>query len=341
MTSRTRPKTGKSAPKKPASEIRVEDGVVQRKSSAEPAPPKSAKSKDSGKAKKPKKPGAKAKAKAKPKKKRAPKKAKRVFTREGADRHELYQLSVQSPEEDCTFFARVYKKLRKKDARHFREDFCGTALNCSEWVKRNAANTAEGFDIDPDPVGWGIERNFVPIGDAARRATIHLKDVREPSVKKPDVRTATNFSYWCFHDRPTMLEYFRAAHADLKKDGIFILDIYGGPDAMKEMVEERAIAEGFTYVWDQVRHSPATGEYRAYIHFHFKDGTKYKRAFRYDWRLWGLPEIIDVLREAGFSGVDTYWEGTASDGETGNGIYRKSARGENCEAWVTYIVAQR
>jgi SAM-dependent methyltransferase len=321
MPPRTRPRKGaQPAPPKPATEIRVEAGVVRRGASAKPnAAPKRASAK----------------------KRKAAKKAKRVFTRAGADRHELYQHSVQSPKEDCAFFARVYRSLRKKDARHFREDFCGTALNCSYWVKRHAKNTAEGFDIDPDPVGWGIEHNFAPLGDRARRCTIHLKDVRVASAKQPDVRTATNFSYWCFHDRPTMLEYFRSAHRDLNKDGIFILDIYGGPDAMKEMVEERKIDEGFTYVWDQVSHEPVTGAYKAYIHFRFKDGTELKRAFRYDWRLWGLPEIVDVLREAGFSTVDTYWEGTAADGETGNGVYRRSVRGENCEAWVTYIVAQR
>ena len=265
----------------------------------------------------------------------------KVFTRKGADRHELYQLSVQSPEEDCNFFARVYKNLRKKDARHFREDFCGTALNSSQWIRRNAANTSEGFDIDPDPVGWGIERNFAPLGEKAKRGMLHLKDVREPSAKRPDLRTATNFSYWCFHERAELLEYFTSACRDLKRDGVFILDIYGGPDAMKEMIEERDIDEGFTYVWDQDVYHPATGRYKAYIHFQFEDGTEYKRAFKYDWRLWGLPEVIDLLREAGFKNVETYWEGTAEDGESGNGIYRRSRLGENCEAWVTYIVAER
>lgn len=264
---------------------------------------------------------------------------RRVFTARSADPYELYQLSVQSPLEDVGFLARAYRTFRGKRAHHFREDFCGTALLCATWVRRGAEFTAEGFDIDPDPIAWGIAHNFEPLGDAARRATLHLKDVRQPSLKRPDVRCAQNFSYYAFKDRLELLSYCRAAHDDLAEDGVFVLDIYGGPEAMEEMEEVRKIPEGFTYVWDQVSYSPVTGDYKAHIHFRFRDGSEQRRAFTYDWRLWFLTEVQDVLREAGFRAVETYWEGTDEDGENGNGIYRRSARGENCLAWVTYIVA--
>ena len=85
-------------------------------------------------------------------------------------------------------------------------------------------------------------------------------------------------------------------------------------------------------------YNPATGDYKAYIHFRFKDGTEWKKAFSYDWRLWSLTEIKDILHEAGFKKVETYWEGTDEDGESGNGIYRRTKKGENCLAWVTYLV---
>ena len=117
------------------------------------------------------------------------------------------------------------------------------------------------------------------------------------------------------------------------------MDIYGGPESMEEMEEVRDIEEGFTYVWDQDRYHPATGDYRAFIHFRFKDGTELKRAFSYDWRLWNLLEIKDILLEVGFDKVDSYWEGTDEDGESGNGVFKRSKKGENCEAWVTYLVA--
>jgi SAM-dependent methyltransferase len=266
---------------------------------------------------------------------------KRVFTAKTADRHELYQLSVQSPEEDVKFLARVYKKVRGKAPLHFREDFCGTGYLSAHWVKRGKQYTAEGFDLCPDTVAWGIENNFEPLGENASRVTLHVKDVRDSSIKAPDIRCAQNFSYFVFKERRELLEYLRSVHADLAADGVFVMDIYGGPEAMEEMLEERDIEEGFTYIWDQHRYVPATGEYRTYIHFHFKDGTKIRRAFTYDWRLWTLPELKDVLTDAGFAQVDTYWEGTDEDGESGNGVYRKSKTGENCMAWVTYLVASK
>ena len=283
---------------------------------------------------KPKAPAAKGK-----KKNRAKGAKKARFTAKTADLHELYQYSVQSPEEDVAFLRRVYHKVRKKHAKHFREDFCGTALNSSEWVKKGPEFTAEGFDISAETIAWGIERNFEPLGDAASRCRLHVKDVREMSHKRPDVRAAQNFSYFCFKTREEQLAYFRSAKEDLAPDGVFVLDIYGGPDSMNEMEEVRDIEEGFTYVWDQHQYWPATGDYKAYIHFRFKDGTELKRAFKYEWRLWGLLEIRDLLQEAGFKTVDQYWEGTDDDGESGNGVFSKSKRGENCEAWVTYLVA--
>ena len=297
---------------------------------------------DASKASKPRRRGSTstAKRKTKPKKSKK-KKAKPVFTAKTSDAHELYQLSVQSPEEDVLFLSRVYKKVRGKTPLHFREDFCGTGFLSAHWIKRGKQYTAEGFDIDADTVAWGIEHNFAPLGEAAGRCSLHLKDVRAPSHRKPDVRCAQNFSYFVFKEREEMLGYLRSAYEDLARDGIFVMDIYGGPESMQEIEEEREIEEGFTYVWDQFAYWPATGECKAYIHFRFEDGTELKRAFRYEWRLWTLPELQDALYEVGFDRVDSYWEGTDEDGESGNGIYRRSRRGENCEAWVTYLVAYK
>jgi len=261
------------------------------------------------------------------------------FTARCADKHALYQLAVQSPIEDVRFLARLYRGLRGEEPVHLREDFCGTALLCAAWVRGRNARTAEGFDSSPEPLAWARAHNFPPLGERAQRIRLHEDDVREPSARRPDVRCAQNFSYFVFKRRAELLEYFTRARRDLKRRGIFVLDIYGGPDAMEEEEEEREIEAGFTYVWDQRRYVPATGDYEAHIHFRFRDGTQLRRAFSYDWRLWTLPEVKDVLHDAGFTHVDTYWEGTDAAGEGGNGIFRRSERGENCPAWVTYFVA--
>src|SRR5215203_5258050 len=86
---------------------------------------------------------------------RAPKKKVRSrFTAKTADRYELYQMSVQSPDDDLAFLTRVYKRMQGRTPLHLREDFCGTALMCSTWVKKNAKHTAEGFDLDPEALAW-------------------------------------------------------------------------------------------------------------------------------------------------------------------------------------------
>jgi SAM-dependent methyltransferase len=263
------------------------------------------------------------------------------FSARTADRHALYQLAVQSPSEDVRFLARVYRNLRGAEPLHLREDFCGTALLCTAWVRGRNERTAEGFDISRATLEWGRAHNFPPLGARSLRIRLHAKDVRAPSAKPPDLRCAQNFSYFVFKRRAELLDYFERARRDLAPGGIFVLDIYGGPDAMEEEEEEREIEAGFTYVWDQRRYVPATGAYEAHIHFRFRDGSELHRAFSYDWRLWTLPEVKDVLHDAGFGRVDSYWEGTDAAGEGGNGVFRRSQRGENCPAWVTYLVAYR
>ncbi len=269
------------------------------------------------------------------------KKKKPKYTAESADKFELYQLAVQSPEEDIEFLADVYRKIRRKQARHFREDFSGTSLLTAHWIKRGMAYTAEAFDIDPEPLNWGTRHNLQPLGAACDRATLHLKDAREPSNKPPDIRCAQNFSYWVFKTRHEMLEYFRKSYEDLAAGGIFVVDLHGGPECFEAMEEETELEEGFSYVWDQDEYWPITSEAKFYIHFRFPDGSEMYRAFSYDWRLWGLTELREILEDAGFARVDCYWEGTDEDGESGNGIFTREEKGENCLSYVAYLVAQK
>ena len=273
------------------------------------------------------------------KQKPSQKKAKRTrLTAATADKHDLYQRSVQAPEPDIHFIHRIFKRERGRVATHFREDFCGTALLTSYWVGRGKKFTAEGFDIDPEPLAWGRKHNLAPLGAAAKRAVLHQSDVRERSSRKPDVRCAQNFSWWVFKTRTEMLDYCTGVRRDLVKDGLFVMDIHGGPECMEKMQETTKIEGGFTYVWDQHFFSPVTHDAVNYIHFRFKDGSRLKRAFKYEWRLWTIPEIRDVLMDAGFSRVDVYWEGTSDDGETGNGIYRKTRLGTNDPSFVAYVI---
>lgn len=261
-----------------------------------------------------------------------------TLTAKNADKHTLYQDSVQCAEAECDFFAKVYKKRFDELPTLFREDFCGTSLISCDWVKRNKANHAYGVDLDQPTLDWGIRHNIsqLPI-DAANR--IHLINDDVLTVTKPKVHVvgAFNFSYFIFKDRETLVRYYQAVRKSLHDKGLFILDAYGGFEAQQPMEEETEY-EGFTYVWDQASYNPVNDHTVCHIHFKFPDGTMKKRAFTYDWRLWTLGGIQDALLEAGFSATEVHWEGTDKEGE-GSGIYRKCKKAENTAGWNAYIVA--
>lgn len=267
------------------------------------------------------------------------------YTARTADRHELYQLSVQNVEAEIDFVDATYTALRGKPAQTLREDFCGTAASACEWVKRRSANHAVGVDLDGPTLDWGRERNIQPLDpEAQKRVTLLQKDVRKPGPKGTgvDVVLAMNFSYWIFQTRQGIREYFKSVIDTLDDDGLFICDFYGGSDTMIEQEEVRKINRHFTYVWDQHKYNPITGAMECRIHFKFPDGTEMPDAFIYEWRLWTLPEIRELLSEAGFEDVTVYWEGTdPDDEEEGNGEFTPTMQGEADPAFICYIVSQK
>lgn len=96
----------------------------------------------------------------------------------------------------------------------------------------------------------------------------------------------------------------------------------------------------FVYIWDQAAFNPIDSCMTCNIHFEFADGSRIENAFSYQWRLWTLPEIREILLEAGFAKVEIYWEGTDEESSEGNGIYLPSEQGDADAGWVCYIVAE-
>jgi cyclopropane fatty-acyl-phospholipid synthase-like methyltransferase len=268
--------------------------------------------------------------------KKRPKKPQ--LTAKNADKHTCYQLSVQAADVEVRFIDRIYRKLRGKAPLTLREDFCGTALVCAEWVRKKG-RTAVGIDLDPDVLAWGIEHNLRPIGEPGDRVTLLQKNVQS-SIRGPfDVTVGMNFSYFIFKTRAELLKYFKSARKSAAKDGLFIVDVYGGYEAMQPVEEPRNIQRRFTYIWDQHRVDPINNYVLNYIHFEFKDGSKLRKAFTYDWRMWMIPEIRELMAEAGFSKSTVHWEGADADGE-GSGVFRPKDQVDNEAAWVAYIVAE-
>ena len=259
---------------------------------------------------------------------------------ETSDIYELYEASVQSVEYEIEFIQNTYKEIRGQNAYLFREDFCGTASASCEWVRQGKKNFAISVDIDASVLEWG-EKNRLNQLDEDQRARVHLikSDVTKVNTTPVDLLTAFNFSYFVFKDRETLRSYFSNSYNSLKDDGIFFLDIFGGPEAQEETCEKTE-HKNFDYIWEQEIFHPVTHFIRCHIHFHFQDGSKINQAFSYDWRLWTLPEIKELLLEAGFKKASVYWENEDDDGE-GNGEFSIDGEGEADLAWVAYIAAEK
>ncbi|QYK48813.1 MAG: class I SAM-dependent methyltransferase [Phycisphaeraceae bacterium] len=258
-----------------------------------------------------------------------------------ADRHDLYQRAVQDVVSEIDFVEGEFKRIRRRRASVIREDFCGTANTSCEWVRRGPSHRAIGVDLDQPTLDWGIEHNLSKLRPAQReRVTLLNRNVLSPGREGSgvDAVLAMNFSYWIFKTRPLMRRYFESVRKSLATDGLFFMDFYGGPDSVKIMRERRP-CRGFTYVWDQSRYDALTGDYTCHIHFAFPDGSRMRNAFTYEWRLWSLVEIRELLAEAGFGRSTVYLEGDDGKGG-GDGKFVPASVGENCLAWLAYIVAE-
>lgn len=259
--------------------------------------------------------------------------------RKDFDKYDYYRRAVQSAESDVEFIRDTYKELKKKRARTFREDFCGTFALSTEWIKLDNQHNAIGIDLDPEPMTYGKLHYLSKLKpDQQKRMHLLERNVLHSNLPKADIVAAMNFSYFCFKSRDVMKLYFSNVLKSLAKDGIFLVDVFGGSQCQGP-IEDTIRHSGFTYYWDQSGFDPVTGEALFYIHFRV-GGQKIEKVFTYDWRLWSIPELREIMAEAGFRKTHIYWEGTAKDG-SGNGVFTRTEKGESCDSWIAYIVAEK
>lgn len=262
---------------------------------------------------------------------------------EQADRHKLYELSVQCSESEIDFVDTTFKTIRKQNAKILREDFCGTANVCCDWVKRRKSNHAIGIDIDPEVLEWGQKHNLNKLTKAEReRIQLINENVLSAQSEEPvEIISAMNFSYWLFKSRSDLRHYFQSVHNALADNGVLFLDAYGGYDSFRDIKEKtKRKKHKFTYIWEQEKYEPISGELTCHIHFKFPDGSKLKKAFSYNWRLWTLPEIRELLDEVGFSKTTVYWQGFDADGDP-DGDFKPVIEGGADPSWICYISAEK
>jgi len=264
-----------------------------------------------------------------------------------ADRHVLYQKSVQDTESELSLMKEKFQALRGREPVSFREDFCGTAMFSLAWCQGDSARTAQGVDLCKGTLDWAREHNLKPapteVTSRIELINANVLDVREPKV---DVTCALNFSYSVFKSRDLLRQYFQAARAGLNEEGVLMLDVFGGTEAITSTREKRKIdGEAFKFIWEQEKYNPITSEILCHINFKFKDGSRIKHAFTYDWRLWTIAELSELLTEAGFSKIHVYWEEYVDDEEdedymVTSGKYIEVTEVENQESWVSYVFAE-
>ena len=270
-----------------------------------------------------------------------------TLTARSADKHLLYQMSVQAPETDSKFFARHYKKITGKPMRVFREDFCGTALLACQVVKNHRDNRAIGVDLHGPTLAWGRKHNLSQLTEEQRdRIQLIQGDVLEVCEPKADLIAALNFSYCIFLQRSQLHAYLANAYRSLHKGGLMVMDAWGGSETQEVQEDEREVEgengyEDFTYIWDQADFDPVSYRSTCKIHFEFQDGTRMNNAFRYDWRHWTLPDMREAMEAAGFVDIHVLWECTDSETQEGNGVFRRVKRGDADPSWIAYMVGTK
>jgi hypothetical protein len=259
---------------------------------------------------------------------------------ESFDKYLYYKNAVQSPETDVEFLRDTYKELRGKEPSVLREDFCGTFAICCEWVKLSSKARAFGIDLDQEPILYGLANYLTKLSPNQReRVKVLQENVLNPGLPKADVIAALNFSYFVFKERSMMKSYFHNCLGTLNPGGIFVADVFGGSQC-QEANEEETAHKDFTYYWDQENFDPVTNEAMFHIHFKPKGKKKIEKVFTYDWRMWSIPELREMMRETGFRKTYVYWEGTTRAG-TGDGVFKRAEKGEECEAWIAYVVGEK
>ena len=272
-----------------------------------------------------------------------PKKSKLTMA-EKADKFVCYQKSVQTPEHEILFFEQAYRDAYRKKPYLLREDFCGTFAVCCDWVASDKKRKALGVDLCSETLAWGHEHNLAKLDEEEqRRVRIVEQDVRKRNRPQADVLAAQNFSFWLFKTRAEVIEYFKIARSNLAAQGVMVMDMMGGGDCYEEgMVDKRTIKKGkkgFRYFWEQASFNPITHDATFYIHFKFADGSKLKRAFEYQWRFWTIPEVREMLAEAGFNESHVYWENEDNEGDDENPVWERAANAMSDPSWICYIVA--
>lgn len=252
------------------------------------------------------------------------------------DPYSLYERAVQEPDVELGLLERALRRAGRP-AKRLREDFSGTGLFSARWVAAGPERSAVAVDIDPAVHEWGRAHHGSALGSASRRLHWVRADVRRGPPGPFDAVVALNFSYQAFRTRPALKDYLSGARRALAPGGVLMLDAFGGWLAQQGLIDRRRLGHGVTYLWEQGPLDPVTHRVSASISFALPGGRR-ASPFHYDWRLWTLPELTDLLEEVGFADVAILWD-VEPPGIAPRYVRRR--RAVNQAAWMAYLIARR
>lgn len=278
----------------------------------------------------------------------------------------LYRRAVQHAPAEAGFLHRAYRHYNKALPLLLREDFAGTCAVAAAWVAMHPQHQAMAIESHGPTARWAQRTAEREMGVAAGDLHIVEADVLQVDGPKVDITCALNFSTFIYHDRAALKQYFQSARRGLKRNGLLILDAYGGPGAMRVGTQTRRVPgesspdapispgspgslgspgspppPGFTYHWEQRTFDPITHHTECRVHFTLHDGTHLNSAFIYRWRLWTLPELVEIMLEAGFKRAEAWCDTYDPAATASDGLYRPTARMPAREDWVAYVIGVR
>ncbi len=279
------------------------------------------------------------------------------FHRDAAHRLALYERAVQHPVAEVAFFDRVWRRAQPRRPSGapraapllLREDFAGSATVARAWVGSHPQRQAMAVEQHEPTLHWAWRAAQRQLGQRADDLHLVCGDVVTTRGPRVDVVAALNFSTFIYHEVNPLIAYFRAARRALKPGGVLVMDMFGGPGAQRVGTQRRRVdapgavgsaAPAFTYLWEQRRFDALSHRIDCRIHFKCP-GRRIVNAFRYDWRLWTLPELTDAMAQAGLARPTVWCDRYDPVRSRSDGRYRPVRRLPGREDFVAYVTAHR
>lgn len=273
---------------------------------------------------------------------------------------DLYRWATQDPPAQAAVLAEIYRRIRGQPAQVLREDFAGNAADSVAWVAADSRRRAIAVDFDAPTLAYARARAQRLLGDECQRIDFHCGDVHDlhpPAVERAQLLCVLNFSCFYFHQRAQLVRYFEHAFASLDETGVLVLNAFGGAGAMQPRRDTHRITPqseagsaalaAFDYEWEQRSFDACQARLDCRIHFVVNDPDapggrrRIDDAFRYDWRLWSLPELRECLMAAGFREVQVWRHNVIDKADKPEVFLGPVDTLQGLDLWLAYVIAIR